>query len=143
MDYTDIVGRISPCGSDCHRCTHYANGEIKELSSRLLALLGDYAKVAEIKAHHDRIFEDYPQFHSLLNHFAGATCGGCRTDDVRCPIDCEVKDCYKEKGVDFCFQCTEYPCNRRSSSVWRMHNDHMNKMGVVEFFNIVSRRSNY
>lgn len=40
-------------------------------------------------------------------------CYGCKTEtiSVYCK-DCDIKDCAEDRGVDFCFQCGNYPCNR-------------------------------
>jgi hypothetical protein len=39
-------------------------------------------------------------------------CQGCRSDGVGegwCEI-CSYKACAKEKGLEFCYECAEYPC---------------------------------
>ncbi len=41
MNYEDVVRRLAPCGLGCSRCADYENGEIRELSLRLIQLLGD------------------------------------------------------------------------------------------------------
>ena len=42
MDYSDVKSRLAPCGLDCSRCADYIHGEIKEVSTRLVDLLGNY-----------------------------------------------------------------------------------------------------
>jgi len=39
-------------------------------------------------------------------------CGGCRSDK-RTPYceNCKMFACATERGIDFCVECTEYPCN--------------------------------
>jgi hypothetical protein len=39
-------------------------------------------------------------------------CGGCRSDK-RTPYceQCKMFACAAERGLDFCIECTEYPCN--------------------------------
>lgn len=41
------------------------------------------------------------------------SCHGCYGDDVdkpkRCKV-CKIKDCVKEKGQSYCYECTEFPC---------------------------------
>ena len=44
----------------------------------------------------------------------------------------------KEKKVDFCFQCTEYPCEKQQDflrKVWEKNNDRMKAIGISEFYN--------
>lgn len=38
-------------------------------------------------------------------------CNGCRSDKLSfyC-VTCEMKACIREKGLDFCSDCDEYPC---------------------------------
>lgn len=40
-------------------------------------------------------------------------CTGCRTAAALCfGGDCEVKRCAEHRGVAFCMDCADYPCNR-------------------------------
>lgn len=38
-------------------------------------------------------------------------CHGCKSE-LNCSSckDCEIKNCAREKGVEFCFDCADYPC---------------------------------
>jgi hypothetical protein len=47
--------------------------------------------------------------------------------------------CYKEKGVDFCFQCSEFPCDKTNfdphlNNRWLQMNERMNAIGVEAYF---------
>jgi predicted RNA-binding Zn-ribbon protein involved in translation (DUF1610 family) len=56
-----------------------------------------------------------------LDSFCGIYCGacpqesceGCKTDVVEdwC-IDCDFKSCAGDRGLKFCSECNEYPCDR-------------------------------
>ena len=40
------------------------------------------------------------------------TCQGCKSDQIKagwCSV-CTLKACAREKGLDFCYQCEQYPC---------------------------------
>jgi hypothetical protein len=40
-------------------------------------------------------------------------CLGCHGVDANKPNhcrNCKIKDCAKERGVDFCFDCADFPC---------------------------------
>lgn len=41
------------------------------------------------------------------------TCNGCRSDKLcfYCTSLCKMKSCAAKKGVDFCSQCDEFPCD--------------------------------
>ena len=52
---------------------------------------------------------------------------------------CAARTCFAEKGVDFCFQCDEYPCSRNSypdllARKWRANNERMKEVGVEAFY---------
>ena len=55
-------------------------------------------------------FAKYPDFKELLNTFASANCHGCRKQDCHLFKECKVKDCHKTENVDYCFQCSKFPC---------------------------------
>jgi hypothetical protein len=147
MDYEDIVKRLAPCGLDCARCADYDKGEIKELSLKLSSLLRNYGRVAKLKSDGVPAFANYPQFEEILTLLSNGSCGGCRSENLRCPIDCRAPTCHKEKGVDFCFQCSEYPCenptDRRLIDRWKQRNDRMKEIGVVQFYEEQSKLPRY
>jgi hypothetical protein len=63
---------------------------------------------------------------------------GCRQGNAQTPF-CAAKDCFREKGVDFCFQCDEYPCHRNHfppnlEQRWRAYNDRMREVGAERFY---------
>jgi len=39
-------------------------------------------------------------------------CEGCRTDkrSFYCNENCKMTNCATKKGIDFCGECTDYPC---------------------------------
>lgn len=42
-------------------------------------------------------------------------CDGCLKSDRGKPEHCRkcgIKDCIREKGLSYCFECTEYPCRQ-------------------------------
>jgi hypothetical protein len=138
MEYAEVTKRLSTCGLDCSRCAEYDQGEIKELSEKMLELLSGYARVAGMKADQQPVFKHYKQFEDILKALSLATCAGCREINNSCPVKCTAKRCHKEKGVDFCFECSEYPCENPIFAPlkerWRNNNDRMKKIGVTEFY---------
>ena len=149
MDYQEVLKHLAPCGLDCGRCADYENSEIKHLSSKLLPLLGNYGRVARIKEGTKPVFQSYAQFEEILSSFTKGICGGCRSENVQCPITCAAKTCYKEQGVDFCFQCKQYPCEQQFSSSggmrkgWIERNNRMKEIGVVAFYEEQNKAPRY
>ncbi len=139
MEYKDAVQNLSPCGLDCGRCADYEHGEIRRASRTLLALLGGYERLAKLKAEKNPAFENYAQFADVLSSFSQAACSGCRGGHVLCPLDtCRARDCQREKQIDFCFQCDEYPCDRQFFGPlrdrWIRINDRIKEIGAVAYY---------
>jgi len=139
MEKSEVIEKLSICGLDCSRCADYENGEIRSLSSKLLQLMNGYERLAKMKAENTPVFKAYPEFVSILDHFAKGTCCGCRSDNVQCPLDCHAKTCTKERKMDFCFECNEFPCDEQFQGKlrerWIERNIRMKEMGVVNFYN--------
>ncbi|MGI5881235.1 MAG: DUF3795 domain-containing protein [Syntrophomonadaceae bacterium] len=64
-----------------------------------MSRLGNYRRLAPIRARTDYEFSGYEQFEKILNSLAGASCEGCRGVNSRCPVNCKAKSCHQEKGV--------------------------------------------
>lgn len=146
MDYAEMVDALAPCGLNCQRCAEYQNGEIQKSSKNLIRLLGNYQRVAKIKEESIPAFRAYQEFLDVLTIFAEGSCGGCRSQTNRCfLLECAAKTCYREKGVDFCFQCPEFPCKKPNPTGerWIQMNQRMLEIGVEQFFEEQSKLPRY
>lgn len=79
---------VSPCGIYCAECSVYRVKDHPELKPMLLA-----AGVKESQM----------------------PCPGCRAVDGNCPhleARCENYACAELHGVDMCFECEDFPCNK-------------------------------
>jgi hypothetical protein len=79
---------VAPCGIDCGVCELYIAGSRPELAA-ILASKGIPR-------------EKLP-------------CKGCRNINGECPViagQCETFACVGERGVEFCFQCAQFPCEK-------------------------------
>ena len=92
----------APCGLDCFNCDVYSDNISQETKSRLCRLLG--------------IAED------------DVTCNGCRAQKgkrLNIP-ECLTFRCIEERGIDFCFECDQFPCSRiqplANGLQWYPHN---------------------
>lgn len=105
---------LGPCGLNCEKCFAHVNGEIREYSLKLKEKLGNfepYAKRFETLLNNP-IFKKYQDFKLMLDFFATENCMGCRKESCKLFTDCGVRSCHQEKGVDFCFQCEDFPCDK-------------------------------
>jgi len=138
VEYEEILDRLAPCGLSCRKCFANTKGDIASLSAQLLERLAGFEVYAERFSAFLPAFEDYPAFQGLLAHFAQGQCDGCRGGTHLNP-NCRVTTCHGEKGVDFCFQCDEFPCDRTSFDPhlerrWRQMNERMREIGVEAYY---------
>jgi hypothetical protein len=143
----EIKTELSVCGLDCKRCADYENSEIKSLSSQLAKLLEGYERVAAMKSEKNTLFNGYPIFLEILQHFAKGACGGCRSENLQCPVECFAKTCNRQRGVDFCFECSEYPCDKqfegKTRQRWLERNNRMKETGAENYYMEQSKLPRY
>ena len=85
MDYELMT---APCGLDCFNC-------VAHLAKDSLDIRKDFSEKTGIP---------YEQ----------AFCEGCRSNNGTCPITtvkCNVYPCAEEKGIKFCHECKDFPCD--------------------------------
>jgi hypothetical protein len=138
MEYKKILEIMAPCGLSCGKCFAFTDGEIGFHSKKMEKLLGNFDIYAERFSEFLPAFNDYPIFARMLGYFAAPDCIGCRRGTCKY-ANCGVVDCYQEKGVDFCFQCEEFPCNKTNfdphlKKRWLYYNKRMKKIGVEAFY---------
>jgi len=136
--YEEILERVAPCGLDCERCVRYERGRIRRLATELAESLEGFENMAPKVADRAPVLEDYDRFVEILGFFSQATCAGCRAGGCPLPF-CAARVCHQEKGVDYCFQCDEYPCERNSypenmDRRWRGNNDRMREVGIEQSY---------
>jgi len=85
MDYKQMT---APCGLDCFNCFIYSGYADKELQAKVLKEAGHSLEVAN--------------------------CKGCRNEKGKIPnlpMQCNVYPCAEKKGVAFCCDCSDFPCD--------------------------------
>ena len=101
-------------------------------------LLGSFDNYAERFSIFLPVFANYSSFKLLLSYLAHGDCLGCRRGTCKYP-NCGVIRCYKMKGVDFCFQCNEFPCEKTNFDLdlkrrWIQMNERIKEIGVKAYF---------
>jgi hypothetical protein len=138
MEYEEILQCLAPCGLSCEKCVAYAQGGVGKHSRELQKLLGSFDRYAERFSAFLPVFTNYPAFKEMLAFFAQPDCKGCRSGVCKYP-NCGVMTCYQSKGVDFCFQCDEFPCEKTNFDPdlhrrWIQMNNRMKEIGVQAYF---------
>ena len=150
MDYNQIKHRLAPCGLHCGKCFAFIDGDIRNNSKRLKEALGDFDIYAQrfVSLINEPVFKKYPDFKELLSYFASVECGGCRKERCKIFKGCKVRDCHEKKGVDFCFQCSDFPCDstgfdkhlhKRSVDI----NMRIKEIGVEKYYDEIKDRPRY
>ena len=150
MNYNEISERLSPCGLHCGMCFAFADGDIVKQSRNLQKLLGNFDLYARrfIELLDEPVFGKYPDFKEMLSIFAEGQCKGCRNEKCKLFKNCKVRQCSEDKGVDFCFQCAEFPCNNtgfdknleeRTIAI----NLRMKEIGVESYYEEIKNKSRY
>lgn len=86
----DIRKLSAPCGLDCFNCELYEEN-ITEATKEL---------VAEMTG----------------KEVDSISCEGCRVNGCSVNPSCATLECVNEKKVEFCFECTEFPCEKLAPS---------------------------
>ncbi len=87
----------------------------REIDTSLAAVCGAYCGACPV--YEAWATQDGPRLEALAQSLgttvARLMCTGCRTPAAFCfGGDCAIKACAHEKGVAFCPDCAEYPCER-------------------------------
>jgi hypothetical protein len=87
MDYKQMT---SPCGLDCFNCAVHQANENQELRAMISKRLGVPLEKA--------------------------SCQGCRNENgtigcLNMTEPCKVYGCIQDKGLDFCHECKDFPCD--------------------------------
>lgn len=95
MDYFQMT---APCGLDCFNCHFYLAHESREAMDMVEKFSKEYNIPVEIML-----------------------CKGCRSHNGRIPLQqhvfgaahrCAAYECSQEKGLRFCGDCDDFPCDR-------------------------------
>jgi hypothetical protein len=145
-----IKRQLGPCGIYCGKCYAFSDGAIKHHSAELLEALGNFEPYARrfVELLEEPVFGKYPDFKEMLAHFANGGCQGCRNDDCKLFKGCGVKECSRDKAVNFCFQCPEFPCDHTGFDInlqkrWLAINKRMKEIGVERYFAEIKDKSRY
>lgn len=99
-----LLRHVAYCGLYCGLCAHRAR--IPQQATQLQRSMYEegynnwYQYVPELK-------DTFPPFWQFLQKLAEKDCT-CRTSGG--PPDCKVRQCARQKNLEICTQCKEYPC---------------------------------
>ena len=107
MEPNEIIKKhIAPCELHCGGCFAFNGGNIQKHSTELIKSLGNFDVYAQrfVTMLDEPVFENYQSFKMMLHYFSEAKCNGCREQACALFKSCHVRDCFREKGVEFFFK---------------------------------------
>jgi len=125
-----------------------ATGTVRKAAEGLTANLAGFAAKAPLFAAQEPALAHWDHFEAILAFLQKGSCTGCRNPGASCNAACNVKDCVRDKGVDFCFQCPDYPCQEHGLfpplvAKWRVAQDYMKANGADAWWHEQSTRPRY
>ncbi|MFC2097353.1 DUF3795 domain-containing protein [Bacteroidota bacterium] len=146
----DLTHKFGPCGLLCEKCFAYNKGSIRFHAEQLKNNLGEFDNYAKrfVTLLEEPVFNKYPDFKDLLNILSEGSCEGCRKQECHLFKDCNVKQCYKNKKVDYCYQCDDYPCKNTGfdenlKQRWLKINNKIREIGLENYYNEIKDKPRY
>jgi hypothetical protein len=146
----NLKDKFGPCGILCEKCFAFEKGPIRFHAEMLKNNLGEFDNYAKrfVVLLNNPVFAKYPDFKELLNLLASNNCQGCRKQKCHLFKGCKVKDCHHYKNVDFCYQCSEFPCEETGfddnlKQRWIKINNRIIEIGLEDYYAEVNDKSRY
>ena len=147
MEKQKLLELTAPCSLLCYTCTAYKDGPMGECARKLYSYLDGFGEMrGQFLSEEGRKtwMAQFVEFCSTLQHIGGV-CPGCRMEaGPGCIQGCPVPGCISEKGVDFCGECPEFPCqkagdfftaqNPRIAAAWEAGSRRIAEIGAEAYF---------
>ena len=145
-----LIDKFGPCGLLCEKCFAYNQGPIRFHAEMLKNSLGEFDNYAKrfVTLLDEPAFDKYSDFKELLNILSSTNCLGCRKQDCHLFKGCKVKDCYKDRGIEYCYQCIEFPCEKTGfddnlNQRWLKINYRIREIGLENYYTEVKDKPRY
>lgn len=120
----EILKAIAPCSMFCSTCTGCQYGEISYHARELLHFLAGHEEFLDknLEKKYRHKLDEFKAFNKKLKKYANPKCAGCRNGRAsNCSIKgCFIPECVKEHNVDFCAECSEFPCDKVNETVYKV-----------------------
>ena len=145
MDKSKILDSIAPCSLCCYTCSAKQGGVIEETAKKLLHYFEGYYEFNRdtLPQEFQTYTEKTKRMTDRLAKYTTRMCSGCRNDEHgKCCIEgCNIYDCTRSHGVDFCADCSEFPCDKVNEEVfspivmeaWKQGNERIRKVGIEQY----------
>ena len=149
MNMEDLLRYVAPCSLICYTCPACKDGAISQCSSRLCNYYEGYYEFndANLPDEYRGWLKDLKEFYEKLERNTHSACPTCREypeNAQGCIDNCVVRDCYKKKHVDFCAECSDFPCQKAIDFFqqvnpviikdWMAGNERIKEIGIRQYF---------
>jgi hypothetical protein len=146
----NLTYKFGPCGLLCEKCFAFAHGPIHLHANQLKNNLGDFDLYAKrfVSLLNEPVFEKYAEFKEVLDLLSSNQCLGCRKQECHLFSNCKVRLCYKEKGLDYCYECDDFPCDHTGfddnlKQRWITINQKIRKTGLESYYSEIKDTPRY
>ncbi len=155
MDKNKILTAIAPCSLSCHTCPGMKGGIIQETAIKLSHYFEGYYdfNVENLPQEQKQYADTIKQFVDRLGGYTKPSCDGCRSNNrgKGCLPCCIIPECTALHKVDFCGQCSEFPCDKITTNIynetlikqWRDNNRQIRDIGIEAYYNEAILRPHY
>lgn len=158
MDRDQLLQYVAPCALLCYSCPGLKDGAISQCASRLCGYFEGYYDFndANLPEKYRPWLDEFAAFERRLERFTQSTCPGCRSNPkpgAGCIEGCVVPSCVKEKGIDYCGECNDFPCEKARSFFarindvigkdWENGSRRIGEIGIDAYFEERKDRSHY
>ena len=156
MEQEELLRYVAPCSLMCYTCPAFQNGGIAKCASKLCKYFEGYYDFndANMPEEYRGWLSEFQSFYDRLARYTDRPCLGCRSDVKRgCIEGCVVPDCIRQKGIDFCAECPEFPCekgkkffagiNNVIGKDWEAGSRRIAEVGIERYFEEKKDESHY
>ena len=155
MKKNKILTAIAPCSLCCHTCPAMKGGIIQETAIKLSHYFEGYYdfNVENLPQEHKQYAETIKQFVDRLGRYTKPSCDGCRSNNrgKGCLPGCIIPECTVIHNVDFCGECSEFPCDKITTDIynetlikqWHENNQQIHEKGIEEYYKEAILRPHY
>lgn len=145
----ELLNYVAPCSLLCYTCPAYKDGAISKCASTLCNYFEGYYDFndANIPDEYRSWLTEFKSFYDKLEKYKKRPCVACRNNPPSssgCIEGCVIRSCTKERGVNFCSECSDFPCEKANNffakinqtilTDWRNGNQRIKEVGIKQYF---------
>lgn len=152
MEKEKLLNYIAPCSLLCNTCISLKDGPYSEGARNVYKYSDGWGEFWSVRLSEEKRQEwhkEWKWFQDTLQYLGGASCPGCRNNPPSnkegwgCLEGCVIPACAKERRVDFCAECDEFPCqkakdffaSKKSDLIdWENGNRRIKEIGLNAYF---------